>query len=118
MAVEDSYFKLTDQLMELDIKARPGGFFPKQDDAQEEENVKNSQDYLNVEEDYHNYSYVEEDSKDNLYVEEDTLNTHQDGSNGEENVLNSNNDDINDMILMRMDTFVKTGNHRAFCIPL
>ena len=118
MAVEDSKFKLTDQLMELDIKARPGGFFPKQDDAQEEENAKNSQDFLNVEEDSHNYSYVEEDSQDYLYVEEDTLNTHQDGSNGEENVLNSNNDDINDMILMRMDTFVKTGNHRAFCIPL
>ena len=169
MAVEDK-FKLTDQLMELDIKVGPGGFFPNLDDSNVEENSQDyssveedSQDYSNFEENSLDYSNVEENSLDDSNVEEDTWNSDQGCSNVEENPLdysnveedtwnsdqgcsnveenpldysnveedtptwnsdqgysnaeendqNSNKDDINDMILMRMDTFVKTGNHRA-----
>ena len=111
MAVEDSKFNLTDQIMDLDIKARPDGFFQYQDDSIVEENAVNSQDYSNVEEDTLN-------SQDHSNVEEDTLNYHQGYSNVEENYLNSNKEYINDMILMRMDNFVKTGNHKAYSIPL
>jgi hypothetical protein len=67
MKVERNQFTAADHLMDLDIKAPPGGFFPNE-----------------------NYCEMEESAQ-----------------------LYSNKDEINDLILTRMDSFVKTGKCRT-----